>query len=226
MTVAAYTGSATRVSRATLTPKSSLQTKASDNDRAADSEYVIYEKPPRWYMKAIWLGVLMNIGIVLNFDEMVLRHWTEEVPTSQAALNDEESTYKLRPLEQRVGAALLATGFGAVVIGGLLVIKYRTVHRLVLHPDQKHILIQSAGHSKGKGRFVKKEDCSLEPGRGTSEIFLRIKGMRGVYFIDLDGAKINDAQGTAWNNRRKLLELWHSLRFIENRRTGYAFHRP
>lgn len=161
---------------------------------------------------------------------------------SQAALSDEESTYKLRPLEQRVGAALLATGFGAVVIGGLLVIKYRTVCRLALHPDQKHILIQSAGHSKGKGRFVKKEDCSLEPGRGmyhselhwaiahviigTSEIFLRIKGMRGVYFIDLDGAKINDAQGTAWNNRRKLLELWHSLRFIENRRTGYAFHRP
>ena len=50
--------------------------------------------------------------------------------------------------------------------------------------------------------------------------------MRGVHFIDLDGAKINDAQGTAWNNRRKLLELWHSLRFVENRRTAYAFHRP
>jgi len=177
-------------------------------------------------MKAIWLGVLMNVGIVVNFDDMVLRHWTEKVPTNHATTNDEESMYKLRPLRQRIGAALLATGLGATVIGGLLVVKYRTVRRLTLHPDKKHILIQSSGHSKDKGLFVKKEDCSLEPGRGTTEIFLRIKGVRGVHLIDLDGAKINDAQGTAWNNRRKLLELWQSLRFVDNGRTGYAFLRP
>ncbi len=60
ITVAAYIGSAPR--RTTLTPKSSVQTKASDSEE--HSEYVIYEKPPRWYMKAIWLGVLMNVGIV------------------------------------------------------------------------------------------------------------------------------------------------------------------
>ncbi len=84
---------------------------------------------------------------------------------SRPTVNDGESMYKLRPLGQRIGTALLATGFGAMVIGGLLVIKYRTVRRLALHPDKKHIFIQSAGHSKNKGRFVKREDCSLEPGR-------------------------------------------------------------
>ncbi|KAF8325008.1 uncharacterized protein EI90DRAFT_3074057 [Cantharellus anzutake] len=177
-------------------------------------------------MKVIWLGVLMNVGIVLNFDEMVLRHWTEEAPSQATGHNDNEPTHKLRPLWQRIGAAILATSFGAMVIGGLLVVKYRTVRRLTLHPDKRRILVQSASRFKNSGKFVNKEDCSLEPGRGASELFLRVRGMRGVHFIDLDGAKINDVQESAWNNRRKLLDLWHTLRFTEDRRKGYAFHRP
>lgn len=142
--------------------------------------------------------------------------------------------YVLRPIWQRTGAVVGQFGLGAFVCVLLLNSRARIIRRLYLipssdvapttlapklpkpkpssrQPDRDQVLVaQNVYHFRGQGNVFPLSCCRLTKGYDPNEVALEVAGVRGKFYLGLDGVTINDEpQTSTWNTREALFKLFY-----------------
>ncbi|KAH8115178.1 hypothetical protein DFH11DRAFT_88737 [Phellopilus nigrolimitatus] len=178
----------------------------------------LYDGKPEWWRR--WMFALLALDMLFTGAsiDMVMRYWTEVIEKplpSDSSSNDQrpEYEYVLRPLWQRLGLAsfelLVGTGVGALILAS----RDRTVWRLIIKrvplaslpparsgmqlpprlskgAKSQTINILTLETASGRAKRFLMRDCDLVPARDLSEVYLRINGVRGYFWLGLNRAKV------------------------------------
>jgi hypothetical protein len=130
---------------------------------------------------------------------------------------DDDDAPSLRPAWQRAGLCLghLSLGVGLATV--LLIARSRVVRILHVIPpsasssssgEPKRLLIAGA-HTRGaRGAVVPFASTRIEPGRDASEAILRIRDVRGHWWIGLARGRLRGSPVSAARMREALLAEW------------------
>ncbi|TDL18019.1 hypothetical protein BD410DRAFT_793711 [Rickenella mellea] len=143
-----------------------------------------------------------------------------------------EYEWELRPFWQRLSLCVAQLFVGAGVGAAIMAFRDRTVWRLRLLPalaragmtpvspqkslprgrsfgqaaDARLLEVETGSGRKKLFRF---RDCTLEPGRDETEMFMRIQGIRGHFWLGMKGARVlDDREMGAADVKRKLIHAW------------------
>ena len=154
--------------------------------------------------------------------ELIWNKWTEKKvkngKTEKAPLDGE--AYTLRPTWQRLAFAVANIGIGVGIAVLLIGSQSRVVRTLIVLPpaqslskpkpgvDLRSVFIQGPQHLGKKGRVFPMEHCTLEMSREGKEMFLRVDGQRGHWWLALEGAMVNGKKASEAGVRGAILGAW------------------
>ncbi|KDQ56477.1 hypothetical protein JAAARDRAFT_107844, partial [Jaapia argillacea MUCL 33604] len=176
----------------------------------SSKKVLLYERRPAWWVR--WTYALV-VADILSFGSMAhfgYNYWTKYEDESQASVpisdapNPVDSSppkgrWVARPEWQRFFLASSQVVVGTFIAGALLIYRSHVVTKIhIFQPlrgpstrSTQQVLVQNPQHrAESGGRLYNMQDCQLRPGRDTTEMILRVKGVKGHFWIGTKGALI------------------------------------
>ncbi|KAA1470447.1 hypothetical protein DENSPDRAFT_797741 [Dentipellis sp. KUC8613] len=167
-----------------------------------------YQRPSPWWARLTWGMVAADFMITTSMTEVTWKKWTEPVDPENPAAGE-----RLKSIWPRAGLCVFHITVGAGLAAMIFIGRSRVVRTLdILRPgpgaEQKQLFIQGAHHRGDKGLLVPFAKSRLDPGRDHTEVILRVAGMRGHWWVALNGAKVNGHALAPENARSLFMSEW------------------
>jgi len=176
---------------------------------------------------AIWSGANTYIALTQKTRVEV----PEETTPGSSAEPEIRYEYETAPLNRRIPQALGTILLGVGLSGVVIVLSARTAKRLHLLVPRKGssettmIMIENVMHGQGAGRVFDINRCTFNRGKSSSDLFLRVDGIKGQWACYTDRVMIPNlvvAPNLAKEETRVASELCKVLWDYRTQRTGLA----
>ncbi|KAG6861698.1 hypothetical protein C0995_013267 [Termitomyces sp. Mi166 len=180
----------------------------------------LFQRQTPWWARWTWGLIACDLFMTGSAVELTYNHWTaleSDLKTSAKNIKGDDASspdqYILRPSWQRISVCTAHMCFGAGIAAALLITQIRFVRTLAILPasggESQRLFLQCAHNWARRGMIFPLSKCSLEDGRNSSELILRVAGERGHWYIGFADSDINGKRLTGPEACAQVIAAWN-----------------